>query len=859
MAPKKNLKSIVSGDSPRARDARPRDDTGPALRTWLDLSRSLDTQTRQTGAEGAVAPDTIRSSPVVVTHSASPGTAWSQPLEHYRFNAPDRLPVANDEGFRTHRGREYVDVENGVVMVAVDPQTGLYRARSAAERAPSGPLLLHDSDRSLWQPLHDGDAASLLDIHLQTFRTDLDFTGIEANGEGLFRHDGRLYLGLHGHAYQVMHDVSASTTTQKAWRIVNRKDPVAIDSANIYRASRSGQTRIVRRGEGDTWVYHLPVLKAGLQDAEIARLSKETLLQMYVPFKATHAALEQLSARHNTLWAEFLELPKDSAEKTAKLIALEVNLLKHIHKQADFVESITLNRNWLVLIKANGLLKQELRTFRIERVEFLNRLMATMDLRVKPTVSAQDADSCTKAIVHLNKKLRFIEEREVVMAEIVKTDPGTASILEEIRQQVPSAERINFNKLTLYVHLFAGTHEHMPSSSMPSLVSIDLVTGDLANLPRNKHPIALMLTLDQIRNDRNRFEILLAGGGPNAEYIKQIIALTTPFEKRVESRLTEILDSFDRSTELPSLDQDIDFDFIHPLPPDSEISPLRPPRKVFRTRQHGISSVLVGDTETAPDGSVTVKISNPFQPDGPTQRYEKRQGEWQLVRPPLIRSPRSELVRTARRLLADVELHIADARWKVDKKYMTTNIVEDLEKASRIIKEQARKLEHHENAASDGEVTGLVRHLKNAGTLLDTEGRNILLRKYKSKDVLDVMRLNYLMDNAEVKVSRTGNRMPIGRGNEKSFLDVYSIMDNADNTPLWQAHFHYARHDSPLLNFNPKGGHLTTLEQSRRGIESQRRDELAGLPHVEIWRPTLDGNTASKLFALAGITTELPQ
>jgi hypothetical protein len=210
-------------------------------------------------------------------------------------------------------------------------------------------------------------------------------------------------------------------------------------------------------------------------------------------------------------------------------------------------------------------------------------------------------------------------------------------------------------------------------------------------------------------------------------------------------------------------------------------------------------------------------------------------------------------------LLADVELHIADARWKVDKKYMTTNIVEDLEKASRIIKEQARKLEHHENAASDGEVTGLVRNLKNAGTLLDTEGRNILLRKYKSKDVLDVMRLNYLMDNAEVKVSRTGNRMPIGRGNEKSFLDVYSIMDNADNTPLWQAHFHYARHDSPLLNFNPKGGHLKTLEQSRRGIESQRRDELAGLPHVEIWRQTLDGNTASKLFALAGITTELPQ
>ncbi|MNN88528.1 hypothetical protein D3C81_2062260 [compost metagenome] len=68
---------------------------------------------------------------------------------------------------------------------------------------------------------------------------------------------------------------------------------------------------------------------------------------------------------------------------------------------------------------------------------------------------------------------------------------------------------------------------------------------------------------------------------------------------------------------------------------------------------------------------------------------------------------------------------------------------------------------------------------------------------------------------------------------------------------MWEAHFHYDQHDAAPLNFTTRGGHLKTLEQSRRGIESQRRDEQAGLPHVAIWRQTFDGKTASKIFALA--------
>ncbi|WKV90063.1 hypothetical protein LJU32_07315 [Pseudomonas sp. B21_DOA] len=53
------------------------------------------------------------------------------------------------------------------------------------------------------------------------------------------------------------------------------------------------------------------------------------------------------------------------------------------------------------------------------------------------------------------------------------------------------------------------------------------------------------------------------------------------------------------------------------------------------------------------------------------------------------------------------------------------------------------------------------------------------------------------------------------------------------------------------MNFNVRGAHLKTLEQSSRGIQSQRREELAQRPHQPVWREYLDGRTAQKIFDLA--------
>ncbi|HEX4551392.1 hypothetical protein [Pseudomonas sp.] len=134
---------------------------------------------------------------------------------------------------------------------------------------------------------------------------------------------------------------------------------------------------------------------------------------------------------------------------------------------------------------------------------------------------------------------------------------------------------------------------------------------------------------------------------------------------------------------------------------------------------------------------------------------------------------------------------------------------------------------------------------------MSATGQNVLVRMYKNREVLDVLRLNHLLEHDQLSAVRTVERKPLGKGQKKSFLDVYSIRDRSTNEPLWEAHFHYERKDSPALNFSIKGGHLKTLEQARLGASSQRRDEQAGLPHVAIWRETVDGKTARKIFDLA--------
>jgi len=857
MPAKPPIRGTVSVDVHTRPDSSPR---GPALHPdgTLRFTPGAESQPGRSVADGDL--DAIRPAPALaikvqpaplVTESPTPTT---QPIEYYRLATSDALPAADASGLRTHKSRRYADLsDGGIVLVGRDADSGLLRAALASERIASGPVLLRDADSGLWHAADDGEAISvpLTETSLRDWRTELDFSTGQPDSDGLFSHDGKRFVVIHNHAYQALLDMQASTPAQKVWRIVKATDPVATDSENVYHASRSGASRAITRNAQNAWVLVSPGLIGGMRRREMAQANREILLQRYAPFAAAHQELVDSVTRYDSLWNEVHAQAEDNEGRTAALIAVEVHLLKHIKKQTEFIQSLVDNKDWLIHVKAGGVYKQELHTFRLDRVRYLNRLMAVMDFRIAPLFAKMSTENCKKMITHLNKKLKLIEDRQGVMEQVRKASPGAEPTLIELSQEVPSAERINFNKLTLYVHLFADAPDHSPNATMPSLASIDLITGELKNIPERSHPLALMLTLDQIRSDKSLFAAQLPIEGAKAEYAREIIALVEPIETRIETRLNDLFATFDRNTELPSLDQDIDFSFLPPRPSDSVTAAPPVTRKVFRTRRHGTSRILIGDTEAAADGSIVIKVANPLQPDGPAERYEQRHGEWLPVRPPLSSTPKPQLIAEANRLLVDVEKHSADARAREVQKDNPTGILEGLEKAVDSLREQARRLENLEKSQQDGEVNALLERLLSAADTLSSQGHGVLVRMYKNKQVLDIMRLNWLIDHAELKALKTVDRKQLGKGRDKSFLDVYSIRDRADDAPLWEAHFHYEKHNSEPLSFTIKGSHLKTLEQSKRGSESQRRDEQAGLPHVAIWRQTFDGRTAKRIFALA--------
>ncbi|QHC98649.1 hypothetical protein PspR84_01990 [Pseudomonas sp. R84] len=71
-------------------------------------------------------------------------------MDHYVVNARAILPEINSEGLRVFNKRTYADVAGGdLVLVAVDPQTGLHRARRTSELL-LGPVMLRDADSGIW-------------------------------------------------------------------------------------------------------------------------------------------------------------------------------------------------------------------------------------------------------------------------------------------------------------------------------------------------------------------------------------------------------------------------------------------------------------------------------------------------------------------------------------------------------------------------------------------------------------------------------------------------------------------------------------------------------------------------------------
>lgn len=798
-------------------------------------------------------PDTISPAPAVTfdeIHSSPRATPVRPSFDTYRIRFGSQLPEADAQGFRNFKGRLFVDAYDGsVLQVGLDPDSRLYRARLSSELNPSGPVLVQDPQNKRWHPVDDFEAEpiALTSSRLEAFRTPLNFVGVAPDSDGLHSFEGKRYVIIDSQAYQVMQDVDASSPAHKVWRVVKPKDPVATDSENIYRASRGGETLAIARTSDGFWGFSLDGLKGGMRRNAQAQDSKAYLLQRHEFIRNAFDALAASNRRYGELWASAEHLPEGSDAEKAALIELEVHVIKHTRMQADYVKSLIDNKDWLLLLKAGGLYKTELHAQQINRIDYLNKLIAVMDRRVLPTLDVITVESLKRNLVHLNKKLKIMDDRQAVMDQILKADRSAQGELDDMNRGIPTVDQINTSKYNIFLRLISDDPQNPSNHGMRTAMSMHLLKHDLNEVSGYPEPLALQLAIESIKSDRAGLVALITSTAPTrAEYVNQALSLMDTFESKIETRLNEIYDRVGSNNELPGDDHDIDFDFLPAQP--SGAAEIAAPRKLFRTRQHGTYRVLVGVQDTAADGSVTLNVPDIFKPNDPPQRYEKREGEWRPVRPAPAPVPKPQLMNEATARLGNVEAHLAQARMMENRRDNPTTIVEYLGAEVDRLTDLAKRLETLDQMAVDAETTGLIGRLKAAGDSMDAEGQDILIRMYKNKDVLDVPRLSFLLDHAQLKVVKTVARKQLGKGKDRSFLDVYSIMDRSDNTPLWEAHFHYDRQDRAALDYTVKGAHLKTLEQRLLGSSFQQREEQAGRPHQRIWRELISPRVAQKLF-----------
>lgn len=685
---------------------------------------------------------------------------------------------------------------------------------------------------------------------LQAFRAfDMRQVARQPDADGIHEITGRKYVNIDQVAYQVMLDRDASTLEGKVWRIVNIKDPVAMDSENIYHSSRSGENRAITRNALGLWVGVAVGALGGMRRTQRVHDNKAYLLQRFEPIRNAFTTLSASQIRYDELLSQTKGHAPASEPEAAALIALEVHTLKHTKLQESYVNALIENKEWLVHLKAGGLYKEELLVQLHSRVDFLNKLMGIMDLRIRPIIEKEiTIETCKKNLAHMNKKLTFLKDRQRVIEQTRRISRSDADEMTRTNSAYPGEDEVQVTRFNVFNRLLVDDPNDPPSFSINTAISLQWTVKELHLIPERSRPVALSMVLDQIAVDRPNYAALLdTATSEKKDYIHGILAILDSHETTINHKLNEFQSKLDSNQDLPAYDQDIDFDFIPAQPTGS--TEVAQPRKVFRTRRNGRYKILVGTTETATDGTVTVKVDDPYTMGARPQRYEKRLGEWQRVLSRGSLPAKSQLVSEANEQLAKVDEHLAVARLNERKKYYPTNVYEFLGSKADLLNELAAKLESADKESNN--IAPLITRLKAGSESLMTEGRSILIRMYKNKDVLDVLRVDYLLNHAQLNVVKTVNRKPLGKGKERSFLDVYSINNGSDDTPLWEAHFHYDRLDRAPLDYTTKGGHLKTLAQSRQGSSHQQGEEQAGHAHQAIWREAISPKVAQKLFARA--------
>ena len=813
-----------------------------------------------TGADlDAITPAPPRVTVNTITTPMPAPTVAQRPLTDYLITDLAQLPAADVGGLSTIKGRLYAKVsDNGTVQVGTDPDSGLYRARLASELRPSGPVLLHDPESKMWQTAErfPSSAEPLSTTRLQDFRTDLDFTDVEPDSDGLHRLNGKLYVSIESHAYQVLHDLDASTPLATVMRIIRPGDPVADDHGNIYVAMRPGRSEPIILDTQHGW--------AGTEVGGVGGMRRRgnppdlfDLVDVGIQFDRLDAEIKKASATDDILRSAWQAAKGQPGEKKA-LTDRGLHHLQELSMYEKVIDYYTVNEAAIVALKGRDVYRKRLAHFLAGRILTYEQIIEVGFLRqaLEGSIYDRPIEKLPAAADFLTRQLAILKKLPALEAVLAKkrgaaqpdADDPTLSLIEPhptIALWVFVKSRLMTNDSAPYTNLQAM---HLATS----FGQVTIAYGAIDRIPATARTAVLSDLLDQCAAIRTVYgRLVLQTDSPHVSTRNDIISEIKAFEHTLEEHLSGYLREQVQNSALPAHEQPIDFDFI---PAQDRSGPESRPWRIFRAKQHGIYKIRIGQTRRTAEGVEVIDVINPNEPSQSLQTYRQQDGHWQPListqaknLPTLIREANQQLKQSAQVLKKALQ----DERDKIT----ATNIIEDLESHAKALDDTALEVRQAPRPAADADNDALVQRLQQDSQRLRTEGEAIRVRLYKDKAYLSVDRVAYLISNGHINALKTQTRLERGKGANREFLDFYSLIDAQTREPLWHAHFHYARKDTADTDFNFRGGHLKTLEQSGRGSASQRRDEQAGLPHVGIWREQIDKQTARKIFDLAALPT----
>ena len=777
------------------------------------------------------------------------------PLMHYWIATDAHLPAANEQGLRLYKGRQYVDVSGGTVQVAAITQSGPYRARLASELSPSRPVLERTAEGKLWHPSVEPAAEMLYPLteaRLQGFLADLDFTDVEPDSHGLHSFDGKRYAVIERGAYQVLHDPEASTAQTSVMRIVRPEDAIAADGDNRFVATRPGRSEPIVFDEQHGWRGIVIAGAGGMRRSKPDKVQRLTAADLILELQTQTELLRQAAKHTDNLEAAWNEVKGKELEKGA-LVQFEVQLhrqLAALEKAANFYIN---ERDTLQPLKGSALYDSDLHNIQKKRIEAYTRLMSAGDSRKRLDISfyKDPFEAYRSTVNYLKSKLVLLEKRQQIAVYILKRTRTSDSELVELGFYPTEIHETRAfwvdAKSRLLTDVPITDNNFKPIHLAYAFTETTFAFRDIDSIPVAARIAVLSNLIDQCAAIRASYEDLELPPGPiHANSRQEIIEAIQAFENTLEQRIALDHRDLERTSSLPSQDQSIDFDFI---PAQRKNQPATQPKRMFRSKHHGVYKIRVGETRRNALGEELIDVMDPHNPAKVMQTYERREGEWQRLVATQERNL-STLITQAGVHMAQTETHLITARRDERAKRNATNIVEQLGDEAEALDDLVQQIERAPNPAGN-DIAPLVQRLRQDSERLRREGEDIRIRLYKDKSFLSADRVAYLISQDHLKVSKIQTRLEQGKGKHKHFLDVYSLDDRHTGEPLWQAHFHYEKRNSAALDFMIKGGHLKTLAQSATGSTSQRRDEQAGRPHVAIWRETLDGRTAQKIFELA--------